>query len=241
VLGDALYQRMLEAQLSDVAGVVVPEPRLLLRRADWPNAMGSFLARSAAGLEDGPLDRARTRDLLVEGALGAIETDPGNMGAWLQLGGFAAGGLDPRAYARLIAAVSADPARLVRMTASGIQSTLWRSILHPIAWRDVAAASRLAQELALACRRLDEYRPSEDILPMQPGTAVEELIELAAVIAGCADGDRSQTFSVLVEGFARGWPVLRESLHQAVGSLTARTPSDRVHQLWLLQNRLGSR
>lgn len=240
-LGEALYERVLEAQLSDVAGFVAPEPRLLLRRADWPNAMGSFLASSPAGLEGGPLDRAGTRDLLIEGALGAIETNPDNMGAWLQLGGFAAGGLDPPVYARLLAAVSADPARLVRMTASGIQSSLWRSILHPIAWEDVAAASRLAQEVALACRRLDEYRPSEDILPMQPGTAVEELIELAAVIAACADGDRSRTFSDLVDGFARGWPVLRESLHQAVGNLTARTPSDRVHQLWLLQNRLGSR
>lgn len=241
VLGDTLYERVLEAQLSDVAGFVAPEPRLLLRRDDWPNAMGSFLASSPTGLDGGPLDRARTRDLLIEGALGAIETDPDNMGAWLRVGGFAAGGLDPPAYVRLVAAISADPARLVRMTAAGVQSTLWRSILLPIAWRDVGAASRLAQELALACRRLDEYRPSEDILPMQPGTAVEELIELAAVIAACADGDRSQIFSDLVEGFARGWPVLRESLHQAVGNLTARTPSDRVHQLWLLQNHLGTR
>jgi len=241
VLGDALYERILEAQLSDVAGFVAPEPRLLLRRDDWPNAMGAFLARSPVGLEGSPLDRTRTRDLLIEGALGAIEADPDNMGAWLQLGGFAAGGLDPPAFARLLAAASADPARLVRMTAAGVQSSLWRSILHPIAWRDVGAASRLAQELALACRRLDEYRPSEDILPMQPGTAVEELIELGAAIAACADGDHSQTFSDLVDGFARAWPVLRESLHQAVGNLTARTPSDRVHQLWLLQNRLGSR
>ncbi|MBD8736247.1 hypothetical protein [Sphingomonas sp. CFBP 13706] len=240
-LGDTLYERILEAQLADLAGFVAPEPRLLLRRDDWPNAMDAFLARSPSGLEGGPLDRIRTRDLLIEGALGSIEIDPDNMGAWLQLGGFAAGGLDPPAYSRLLAAASADPARLVRMTAAGVQSTLWRSILHPIAWRDVGAASRLAQELALACRRLDEYRPSEDILPMQPGTAVEELIELAAVIAACADGDRSQTFSDLVDGFARGWPVLRESLHQAVGNLTARTPSDRVHRLWLLHNRLGSR
>lgn len=240
MLGDALYERVLEAQLSDVAGFVAPEPRLLLRRDDWPNAVGSFLARSPAGLEGGPLDRTRTRDLLIEGALGAIEADPDNMGAWLQLGGFAAGGLDPPAFARLLAAASADPARLARMTAAGVQSSLWRGILHPIAWRDVGAASRLAQELALACRRLDEYPPSEDILPIQPGTAVEEFIELGAAIAACVDGDRSQTFSDLLDGFARAWPVLRESLHQAVGNLTARTPSDRVHQLWLLQNRLGS-
>jgi hypothetical protein len=240
-LGDALYERASEAQLSDVAGFMAPEPRLLLRRGDWPNAMDSFLAGSPVGLEGGPLDRARTRELLIEGALGEIETDPGNVGAWLQLGGFAAGGLDLPAYARLLAVVSADPSRLVRMTAAGVQPTLWRSMLHPIAWRDVAAASRLAQELPLACRRLDEYRLSEDIMPMPAGAAVEELIELAAVIAACAQGDRSRTFAELVDGFARDWPALRESLHQAVGNLTARTPSDRVRELWLLQNRLGSR
>jgi len=236
-----LLDRFAQAQISEIAGFVAPEPRLLLRRADWPNAMGAFLAESPVGYEGGPLDRAQTRAFLIDGALDAIEADPENAGGWLQLGGFAAGGLDDPAYERLFAAVSADPARLVRLTAASPQPTLWRSLLCPIAWRDVSAASRFARELARACRRFHEYRRSEDILPVAADIAVEELIELAALIAGCAREDRPRVFADLIDGFAQDWPALRDDLHQAVGNLTARTPSGRVHELWLLQNRLGVR
>jgi hypothetical protein len=240
-LGDSLSDRLAEAQLSDISGFVSLEPRLLLRRADWPNAMGSFLTDSPAGLAGGPLDRDHVRNILIIGALDRLDTDPDNLDGWNQLGGFAAGGLDDDAYERLLALVAADPARLARLAGRGASPMLWRSILSPIALRDTAAASRLARAVVLACRRLDEYRLSENQLPVSPDAAADELVELAALIAGCAPDNGSCVFAGLLDGFASAWPILRASFHQAVGNLTARTPSGRVHELWVLQNRLGAR
>lgn len=240
-LGDALFDRLTAAQLSDILEFVSLEPRLLLRRADWPNALGSFLADSPTGIAGGSLDRGYVRNILIHGALDLLDTDPDNLDGWNQLGGFTAGGLDDEAYERLFALVSADPARLARLVGRGASPMLWRSILSPIAFRDTAAASRLAQSVVLACRRLDEYRPSESQLPVSVDAAADELVELAAFIAGCVPDDGSRIFADLLDGFVAAWPMLRASFHQAVGNLTARTPSGRAHELWLLQNHLGAR
>lgn len=203
--------------------------------------MGSFLANSPVGYDGGPLDRCRTRSILIDGALDAIDADPSNGGAWLQLGGFAAGGLDQPAYQRLVSAVSAEPARLAKLVAAGVEPPLWRSVLQPIAARDVPLASHYAKEVVHACRWLGEHRSSRGGASISPDVAVEELIELAAVIAGCAGKDGPSVFADLLEGFTQRWPALRDSLHQTVGNLTARTPSGRADELWTLLNRLAAR
>jgi hypothetical protein len=241
LLGDALIERLSEAQLIRSAGIVAPEAKLLLRRDDWPDAMGTFLAGSAMGFDSGPFDRTGTRTSLVDGALNAIEANPGNSGAWLQLGAFGSGGFDPPAYERLVALVSADPARLVRLVVAGADPTLWRAILQPIAWRDVTQALHLAREVALACHRWHEGHAFDAESPIAPHAAAEELVELAAIIAACAGNSGPQTFADLLQGYARAWPELRPILHQTVGNLIARTPSGRADELWTLLNRLGSR
>lgn len=241
VLDEALTERISEAQLSRSDGIVAPEARLLLRRDTWPNVMGAFLIGSPAGYDSGAFDRVATRTLLVDGALDAIRSNPTDAGAWLQLGAFASGGLDQPAFDRLYAIVSADPAGLVRLVAAGIDPRLWRTILQPIAWHNAAEAARLAREVALACRRWHDSHPFDASSPLAPEPAAEELVELAALICACGPGDPSRAFAELIDGFSQDWPALRAVLHQTVGNLTAKTPSSRTDNLWLLQARLASR
>ncbi|WP_169803505.1 hypothetical protein [Sphingomonas adhaesiva] len=241
IVGDALADRLIEAQLSRFAGIVGPEARLLLRRDTWPNAMGSFLADSPGGLDGSSMDRPRIRTQLVRGALDAIEADPSIPDAWVQLGAFSAGGLDDDEAARLSSLLIADPARPARLVAAGLDPALWRTLLQPLAWRDRHEAGRLAVQIAFACRRLDQHRPTGGPAPVAPETAAPELVELASILSACAGTERERTFGDLLNAYADAWPAIVPLLHETVGNLTARTPSGRAEELWRAQNMLGAR
>jgi len=240
LLGDPLFDRLYEAQLFRTSNVVGPETRLLLRRDDWPNAMEAFLTGSPVGFGEGALERSGTKNSLITGALSAMEANPEDPAAWLQLGAFAAGGLDPDAYRRLTALIHRDPGRMVRFVVGGTVPTLWRALLQPIAWHDVTEASRLAREIALACRRWHEAHALEPDSPISTDAVSHELVELGAHIAG-ASSEGDATFADVLDDMAQAWPSLRGILHQTVGNVLARTPSGRADQLWTLLSRLGAR
>ena len=241
VVGDELMERLRNAQTSHSAGVVAPEIRLLLRRDEWPNAMGSFFAGSPRGFDEEEFDRPQVRNMLIGTALDALEADPANRDAWLQLGGFSAGGFEKKQADRLIPLLQADPARLVRLVAGGAEHALWRVILQPIAWHDREEAARIAVALAAACRDLDRHRGDAATQPIEAERVAEELVEVASVIASCAGDGREEFFTHLLDGYSMAWPALTPVLHHTLGSLTARTPSGRAGSLWRLQNLLGSR
>lgn len=240
-LGDTLMGRVIEAQLVTIGGIVSPEVQLLMRRETWPNAMGSFLTASAADLNRDLLDRHRCRTVLVDSALEAIEAGASNVAAWSQLGAFATGGLEVPAMDRLRCLVSEDPARLVRLVTAGAHRSLWRMIVVPIAWQDPAYAAQLSQEIARACRYLEENRAADSVAPPTPEEASEELVEVAAMVAACHGDQRQRTFANLLDGYAREWAPLRPFFHEWIGRLTAGTPSERSHEFWRLHNLLGSR
>lgn len=240
-LCEALLERASEAQLRHVAGIVAPEIWLLLRRADWPNAMESFLALSPIGLDGTVFDRAATRDNLINGALDVLDGDPDDQDAWHQLGAFSSGGVDEGQFSRILALVKADPARLVRLVAGGMDRQIWRAVIGPIAWREPAMARQLALRLAAVCRHLDEYRPLRSDLPISSEGVMEELVELAALVAQASGIDREATFADLLVGYSAEWPVLARALHAVAGNIAARTPSGRAEEFWKAQNQLALR
>jgi len=241
VVGDALADRLTEAQVYRSSGIVVPEVRLLLRRDTWPNAMGSFLADSPGGLDEASMDRPKIRNGLVRGALDAIAADPSNADAWMQLGAFSGGGLEEEEAARLSAMLAADPTRPPRLVAAGLEPSLWRTLLQPLAWRDRHEATRIAVQIAAACRRLDQYRPVGALPLISAEAAAEEFVEIASIIAACTGGERDTAFADLLDAYAQAWPALTPVLHRTLGNLTARTPSGRAGELWRAQNLLGMR
>lgn len=239
-VGDELMERLSEIQLTQTEGVISCEMRLLLRRDDWPNAMGSFLVGSPNGFDASDFDRPNIRRRLVEGALTAVETDPKDQSGWLRLGAFSSAGMDADLQERFVRAVS-DPVRLVKLRIAGLDWGLWRAVIQPLAWSVPDRASELAVEVARTCRHMVQAGVEGALAALPPDQVARELVEVASIVAACFGPGRDRTFAELLDGFAQAWPALRPVLHQTVGNLAATTPSARVGELWRLQNLLGAR
>jgi hypothetical protein len=240
IIGDELMERLAEMQLTRTDGVVGCEVRLLLRRDDWPNAMGTFLVGSPRGFDAGDFDRPAIRRRLVESALTAVEADPEDQSGWLQLGAFASVGVDADLEERLVRAIS-DPSRLVRPTVAGLDRSLWRAVIQPLAWSAPDQASELVVEIARTCRRMVRTGAKGALAGLPTDAVAHELVEVASIVAACSGPGRERKFADLLDGLAQAWPDLRPILHQTAGNLAATTPSARVGELWRLQNLLGAR
>ena len=240
MVGDELMERLAELQLARPDGVVGCEARLLLRRDDWPNAMGSFLVGSPCGFDAGDFGRPTIRRRLVEGALMAVEADPADQSGWLQLGAFASVGMDADLEERFARAVS-DPSQLVRGTIAGLDRGLWRAVIQPLAWSAPNQATELAVEVARACRRMVQAGVEGAASALPSDEVARELVEVASIVAACSGPGRDRAFADLLDEYAQAWPDLRPVLHQTAGNLAATTPSARVGELWRLQNLLGAR
>lgn len=240
VVGDELMERLAEMQLARTDGVVGCEVRLLLRRNDWPNAMGSFLNGSPRGFDDLHFDRPTIRRQLVESALATVEADLEDQSGWLQLGAFASVGIDTDLEERFVEAVS-DPLRLVRLTIAGLDRSIWRAVIQPLAWSTPNRASELAVEVARGCCRMVQVGTENAIAALRPDEVARELVEVASIVAACSGSGRARAFAEILDGFVQVWPDLRPVMHQTAGNLAATTPSARSGELWRLQNHLGAR
>jgi hypothetical protein len=177
---------------------------------------------------------------MVESALTAIEADPEDHSGWLQLGAFASVGLDADLEERFEAVVS-DPMRLVRLMVAGLDRSLWRAVMQPLAWSAPNRAYQLAVEVARACCRMVQAGAEGAVAALRPDEMARELVEVASIVAACSGPGRDRTFAELLDGFVQVWPDLRPVMHQTAGNLAATTPSARAGELWRLQNLLGAR
>lgn len=222
--------------VANVADVVAPDVSLIMRRADGRDAMGSFLRKRPVGLLSENLDPDQTRDVLVDGALDAIEAGGENaLAAWPQLAAFASGGLSEVQQARFAAlapkvdlwglAFAHDEAELLR----------WRAILAPMLVSDRNWVLGTIPTLAVKCHRHFGRRfpaPGEEIVGTA-SEAVAELVEIAAMAAGTApSGSELESFCNLIGAIASNWPGAAPQLRVVVDNLLAVTPAGRAASLW---------
>lgn len=196
--------------------------------------MGSFLSEIPCGILDGDEAPETVRNRLIDGALEALEEDLDRFDAWTQFGAFATGGgLSPTHVERLDRLLGPDGLRLARL-AQAMEFVIWRAILTPLADADAARAMERALQLARACRWLNERPVAGDGWRPEAVGAAEELVEIAAMLAGVAGGGADERFSELLKGYLDAWPAVRPVLARVADNLAMSTPSSRVGPLWRL-------
>lgn len=240
-LPELALQNLLSPQTSITEGGLIPTFDILLRGGDQPNAMGSFLADIATGIDRDNFDIAPIRASLVGVAIDALEADASNLTAWGQVGAVSAGGLSEPHCKRLLQILMIEPGLLVRLAARDPSWPVWQIILEPIAWSAPSEAARLLVDIARNCRELYEHRPIGGPPPIAPEAAADQLLETAIHIAQAAGDDREQLFVDMVDAIGISWPALNPMLRETSGNMNALTPSARCHKVWELHNLLGGR
>lgn len=229
-----IAERIKMTLTSNVGELIGPDLSLILRRADGADAMDSFLRKKPVGVLDEDLDPDRTRDLLVDGALSAIEAGgDAALAAWPQVAAFAAGGLSDAQQARFSALVQGLDLWALAFLGQEPQLVRWRAVLAPMLADDRAWVIEKINELAAKCRQV--YGANLDA-PAEPGTAsgseaLSELVEIIALAAGDAD-DKDESLSDLIAGIALRWPEAAPQLRVVVDNLLALTPASRARSLW---------
>jgi hypothetical protein len=104
-----LPERIQIALVTTIGEVTSPDVMLLMWSPTRSNLLGGFLNDMPVGVPADNLDPVKTRQLLVEGALAALETGGDLDAAWSQLAAFGSGGLDSAQHERLKAVIEAPP------------------------------------------------------------------------------------------------------------------------------------
>jgi hypothetical protein len=224
--------------VTSVGDVLTPDVSLIMRRSDGRDAMGSFLRKRPVGLLSENLDPEQTRNVLVDGALDAIEAGGESaLAAWPQLAAFATGGLSETQQARFAAVVPDLDLWGLAMAHDEPQLLRWRAVLAPMLVSDAPWVSRAIVELADKCHRHFSRRfpPVGEETRGTAAEALAELIEISALAAGAAvAGEELETFCNLLAAVVSRWPEAAVQLRTVADNLLAVTPAGRAVPLWEL-------
>jgi hypothetical protein len=222
-----LLDRLHTALTIKIAEVISPEPFLLMRDPARSNVMCGFLLARPVGLLNGNLDPVDTRRQLIESALAAIEANERVDDAWMQLAGFAAGGLSSQQFDRLTAALDCD--KLGPMAAR-LGDHFWRPILAAIAIVDPEGATERLIELASDCHHIARFGGVVDWLP-DPAEIHSEFVEISAIIANRMPNPAGH-FGMVLERLTEAWPDLACHLRDLLNDMLISTSSERAGPLW---------
>jgi hypothetical protein len=220
-----------------VQEVVSPEFSLMRRRRNGPDAMNSFLRDAPVGVLDGNLDPEATRDALVDAAIDGVQARRGDAeSSWTQLAAFAMMGMNEVQRERMRVLLQSSDIFSLAFGMSEFQPVRWRALLGGLVETDREMATQHIFDLAAQC----DHRSDHPLGPNEAGAALEQLVELAAMIAADDASDPTRRLSDLLFGIALAWPASVRRLRTVVDNLLATTPAREATAIWQLHYQLGS-
>jgi hypothetical protein len=207
------------------------------RRRNGPDAMNSFLRDAPVGVLDGNLDPEATRDALVDAAIDGVQARRGDAeSSWTQLAAFAMMGMNEVQRERMRVLLQSSDIFSLAFGMSEFQPVRWRALLGGLVETDREMATQHIFDLAAQC----DHRSDHPLGPNEAGAALEQLVELAAMIAADDASDPTRRLSDLLFGIALAWPASVRRLRTVVDNLLATTPAREATAIWQLHYQLGS-
>jgi hypothetical protein len=238
VLSEGSFNRLTEILRILNGEVVSPEYSLVRRSPNQSDIIGSFLRKKPTGILDDKLDPCLTRDALIEAALSKLEEKETKQGeAWHQLGAFAQLGVTEDQRARISTlAHSADLFSIARH-GDQFEPIIWRGVLDALVPSEREWVKGALFTLARRCH--DQIGPVVDG-DEQSEQALDQLVELSAIVAANAMSHQLEEFANLLLGLAMNWPDCARKLRRLVEQLIASTPAREADSIWKLHLQLLS-